>query len=94
MLFETGQVICTQGVAHFFAEHKLELSKYLNRHCKGDWGDLDKEDKALNQSALKRRGRLFSKYDLPAPFNKEEPAIYIITEADRSATTILFPHEY
>jgi len=61
----------------------------LNRHVKGDWGDVDDEDKQSNDQALKQGTRLLSAYEA-----KGLPKIWIITEADRSATTILFPDEY
>jgi len=67
--------------------HRNKVS--LARHLRGDWGDLCPEDWDANERALQYGGRLFSAY-------QEEglPKIWIITEADRSATTILFPEEY
>jgi len=61
----------------------------LKRHASGDWGDLCEEDKQENELSLKQGLRLFSAYESP-----DLPRIWIITEADRSATTILFPGEY
>jgi hypothetical protein len=61
----------------------------LSRHKDGDWGDLGPEDKAANDQALVCGERLFSAYT-----REELPKIWIITEADRSATTTLFPEEY
>ena len=70
------------------------IQKSLNRHVKRDWGDVDDEDKETNDQALKERTRLLSAYnDDRFPKNGVAP-IWIITEADRSATTILFPDEY
>ena len=67
-----------------FVVHSLE--RYQN--C--DWGDLSKEDKKLNDSAvINNDDRILAKYKYD-----EETSIYIITEWDRSATTILFPEEY
>jgi hypothetical protein len=63
--------------------------QYLLRHSKADWGDLDDEDKQSNNESLGAGLRLLSKYKI----NGEE-AIYIITEADRSITTILMTYEY
>ena len=91
--FKLGQVVATSGVYEMvnedtkFAEF---VTKSFERHCNGDWGDLDNEDKRANDFALRNGDdRLFSKYN----FNGEV-SIYIITEWDRSATTILFPSEY
>ncbi len=61
----------------------------LVRHATGDWGNLSAEDKEENDLSLKQGLRLFSAYE-----NEGLPKIWIITEADRSATTVLFPDEY
>ena len=90
--FNLGQVVMTSGVHSMVCENDAFakfVAKSFVRHCNGDWGDLCDEDKAMNESALKNGDdRLFSRYD-----NGEE-SIYIITEWDGSATTILFPDEY
>ena len=70
------------------------VQKCLSRHVKGDWGDLDEEDKATNNLALKEGTRLLSAYDDDRFPKNGVATIWIITEADRSATTILFPDEY
>lgn len=59
------------------------------RHLKGDWGDMCAEDKAENELSLKQGFRLFSAYE-----KEGMPKIWIITEADRRATTVLFPEDY
>jgi hypothetical protein len=56
----------------------------------GDWGDVDTEEKAANDRAVKEGGRLVSCYHLP----RTGKAIWIITDADRSVTTVLLPEEY
>lgn len=93
MKFPIGSLLATCGVNDKVAEDTKFakfVTKSFQRHCNGDWGDLDEEDKAMNDRALKRGDdRLFSKYEYD-----EETSIYIITEWDRSATTILFPEEY
>jgi len=61
----------------------------MSRHHRGDWGDLDEEDKAANDQALIDGGRLFSAYHSATGIK-----VWIITEADRSATTVLLPSEY
>ena len=89
--FRLGQVVMTAGVR----EHcdQLEFDQFwkqsLNRHMIGDWGDLDPMDKRENEISLKDGYRLLSAYE-----SKDLPKIWIITEADRSVTTILFPDEY
>jgi len=93
MKFSIGMTYITRGVDQLLREDN-GFSKFVansfKRHCNGDWGDLDEEDKAMNESALKNGDdRLFSKYNYNG-----DVSIYIITEWDRSATTILFPEEY
>jgi hypothetical protein len=80
------------GVADLVAENpafaKFALES-LQRHAQGDWGTLEKEDKQENELSLEKGFRLLSAYESPGL-----PKIWIITEADRSATTTLFPEEY
>jgi hypothetical protein len=61
----------------------------LKRHHTGDWGDLCEEDIASNEQAMQNGGRLFSTYHDPKGVK-----FWIITEADRSATTVLLPEDY
>ena len=93
MKFPVGQVVVTSGVHNLIqtnADFALFVSKSFTKHCNGDWGDLDEEDKMANDFALRNGDdRLFSKYNY-----KDGISIYIITEWDRSVTTILFPDEY
>lgn len=90
--FELGKTFMTKGVDERMKNDLGFMQFVINsfeRHCNGDWGDLCKEDKKLNDSALENGDdRIFSKYTY------ENESIYIITEWDRSATTILFPNEY
>lgn len=90
-LFSPGQVqvVATPGALEAMKEAGDEPTLYLLRHQTGDWGDLEEEDKAENDFSLGRALRLFSAYHL-----KDGTKIWIITEADRSATTILLPSEY
>lgn len=90
--FELGQLVFTVRVLDRTEEGKFRefVIASLRRHAKGDWGDMCQEDKAENELSL-RQGhlRIFSAYEAEGL-----PKIWIITEADRSATTILFPEEY
>jgi hypothetical protein len=96
-LFETGTVVMTCGIKDlvFSDEHAQEVvENCLERHCKGDWGDLCEDDKAMNDESLEAEKNggwtdsLFSSYET------DVGKIYVITECDRSATTILLPDEY
>jgi hypothetical protein len=91
-LFAMGQLVWTRGVNDRVADD-ARFAKFvtdsLKRHARGDWGDLSQEDKETNAEALKDGSRLLSAYK-----NNGLPKIWIITEADRSVTTVLFPDEY
>ena len=83
----------TAGVADRVERGLLNPQPYLERHLAGDWGDLDEADKQTNNQALKHGDRLFSSYDLHDDADGET-RLWIITECDRSVTTLLFPSEY
>ena len=85
--FPFGQIVATpNALAHVPND---EILKALSRHLQGDWGTLDGEDKNANEQALKHGGRLFSAYE-----SAQSIKFWIITEADRSVTTILLPEDY
>ena len=90
--FQMGRLLMTRGVNDLVAE-RMDFAKFVGeslvRHRKGDWGNLCKEDREENELSLKEGFRLLSAYEADGL-----PKIWIITEADRSATTILFPDEY
>ena len=90
--FSLGQLVMTRGVNNLVADN-TEFAKFttesLRRHARGDWGELSEEDKKENEYSIDKHLRLLSAYEQP-PL----PKIWIITEADRSVTTILFPEEY
>ena len=89
--FIAGQLVWTRGVNEKIADDE-EFTRFvftsIRRHIRGDWGDLDQEDIQENELSLRKGFRLLSSYK----YRNEK--IWIITEADRSATTVLFPDEY
>ena len=86
--FELGKLYITPGVQEMVARG-LNAARLLDRHSHGDWGDLSEDDKQLNEEGLKSGDdRLLSHY------KTEQGRVYIITEWDRSVTTILMPEEY
>ncbi len=87
-LFPLGQVVATPGAVKLLEEAGKDPCLLLARHRSGDWGDLDTYDRQENVLALKHSWRIVSSYPVG------EKCIWIITEADRSATTILLPEEY
>lgn len=86
-MFELGQIVMTPGALELM-ENGVNLQHYLLRHYSGDWGDLCKEDIEENKFSLEFGHRLLSSYK--TSFGK----LWIITEADRSCTTLLLPEEY
>ncbi|MBS1196504.1 MAG: hypothetical protein H6R18_289 [Proteobacteria bacterium] len=88
-LFPLGQIVATPAVLEHFRRHGIDPFEYLRRHRCGDWGgELCAEDIAANRSAVQNGSRVFSAYRIAGE------KVWIITEADRSATTLLFPEEY
>lgn len=87
--FPLGQIVATPGALQALQQAGQEPSELLARHLGGDWGDLSTEDKALNEQASVQGNRILSAYRL-----KSGVKVWIISEADRSATTILLPSEY
>ena len=87
--FALGRTVATPGAIASMQQLGISPLSLLSRHQRGDWGDLDEEDKAENELALKENFRLFSSYQL-----SEKIKVWVITEADRSATTLLLPEEY
>jgi hypothetical protein len=79
----------TAGREHAVLHHPEDVPQSLSRHAQGDWGELCEEDRAANERALKEGLRLFSVYT-----DRNGTKYYIITEHDRSVTTILLPEDY
>ena len=87
--FTPGMIVATQGVQALIERNTFNPTHYLQRHLDGDWGDVDSEDWEANQSALEHGDRLLSVYRIT-----DEVTLWIITEWDRSVTTMLLPDEY
>ena len=87
--FSPGQTVMTDGVQELVQQGIFNPSECLRRHLSGDWGDVDKHDWHRNDVALKSACRLLSAYKITP-----EVKIWIITEWDRSVTTLLLPSEY
>jgi hypothetical protein len=84
-----GRLLSTPGAIEAMAKVGQEPLELLNRHRTGDWGEVDAEDWAANDQAVVHGERILSAYTL-----KDGVRLWIITEADRAATTILLPDEY
>lgn len=86
-LFPMGQIVWTPSINEMLASG-FNIVPYIVRHAQGDWGDMDLADKKENDLSVSRHLRIMSAYETPAG------KIWIITEADRSVTTVLLPEEY
>lgn len=89
--FEMGQLVATRGIVDAVDNDPvlaMFIGASLRRYQRCDWGEMCKEDRDMNDLSLSGGGRLFAAYE------NEFYKIWIITEADRSVTTILFPDEY
>jgi hypothetical protein len=96
-LFELGRCVCTRGVEELIGDGHVNPMGLLARHVRGDWGSVCEADARENDGALKHGTRILSAY----PIDPSQPSagfgdntIWVITEADRSATTLLLPDEY
>ena len=87
--FSPGSVVATPGVLEAFRASGDDPLAYIIRHLAGDWGDVDEQDSRENELSLIHGFRLLSAYTLNGG-----TIIWIITEADRSVTTVLLPEEY
>jgi hypothetical protein len=85
--FPLGRILATPGVLACVPQE--ELLAAIARHANGDWGDVDEDDRNSNDAALRDGARLLSAYRTQAGVK-----FWIITEADRSTTTVLLPEEY
>lgn len=104
--FYLGEMISmTDGVDGWVVDNDTDMINRsmfilnsLQRHREGDWGDLDESDKKANDEAVAEGSRILSAYDIPRGHSGGPGAgdvkVWIITEADRSSTTIMWPSEY
>lgn len=88
-LFTLGQIVATPGALQALETAGHNASEFLVRHALGDWGNLCDEDKQANDEAVADDLRILSAYKL-----SDGQRLWCITEADRSATTLLLPEEY
>jgi hypothetical protein len=88
-LFPLGRVLATPRALAVLEDHGITPASLLGRHGRGDWGEVCEEDAQANRDALREGLRLLSSYRLA-----DGVKVWIITEADRSATTLLLPDDY
>jgi hypothetical protein len=87
--FPLGQLVATPGALQALQESGQSPIDFVARHVAGDWGNVDPEDWQLNDRAVIEGTRILSSYT-----TLKSKTIWIISEADRSVTTILLPNEY
>ena len=88
-LFPLGQIVATPGALAALEKSGQSPMDFLSRHVTGDWGELCDDDRKENQLSLERGFRLLSSYKTNAG-----DRVWVITEANRSHSTILLPEEY
>ena len=86
-LFRLGRLVATPNALERLSQEDILVA--IQRHQAGDWGDLDEHDRQENELSLKQGFRLLSVYH-----GKNGTKFYLITEADRSVTTVLLPEDY
>lgn len=89
-LFPLGQVLITPFALETINADGSNVADYVERHVSGDWREMHAEDASANREAARDGSRIFSSFHV----GRSGQGIWIITEADRSATTILLPSEY
>jgi hypothetical protein len=85
--FPLGQVVLTSSALQFLSAE--DIASALRRHAAGDWGEVDAEDREANERGLRHGERLLSVYRSAGGVR-----FYVITERDRSLTTVLLPEDY
>ncbi|MDP1678680.1 MAG: type I restriction endonuclease subunit M [Candidatus Nitrotoga sp.] len=88
-LFSLGQVVATPGALEALEQYAINAADLIQRHQSGDWGNVPPDDTEENMRSVENGWRILSSY----PINDDQN-IWIITEADRSVTTLLLPEEY
>ena len=89
MRFALGQVVATPGALAAIERAAQTPDVFLERHANGDWGEVPEDDKQANEYAVEHGYRILSAYTTSAG-----ECMWVLTEADRSATTMLLPEEY
>lgn len=92
--FDPGQVVATQGAIHALAESQQDASFFIDKHVRGDWGEVDADDQRANDQALLDGGRLLSSYR-----TLRGVELWVLTEAvgddgRRASTCLTLPSEY
>ena len=88
-MFDLGQIVATPAALNALRRSSQSPADFIRRHGGGDWGDVDEDDRTKNELSLEQGFRLFSVYHAANGVK-----FWLITEADRSHTTVLLPEDY
>jgi hypothetical protein len=88
-LFPLGKLVATPGALAALQKARQSPADFLSLHVRGQWGDIPEEDRRENEYSLQHGFRLLSSYR-----TKASEAIWLVTESDRTVTTLLLPSEY
>ena len=88
-LFPLGELVATPGALAALQKAGQSPAEFLSLHVRGQWGDISEEDRRENEYSLQHGFRLLSSYRTNA-----NETIWLVTESDRSVTTLLLPSEY
>jgi hypothetical protein len=89
-LFELGDVIFTEKALQLILDRNLEAIPYIGLHVLGYWSDLSEQDQQANRDAVKNGGRIISRYTIPP----DNTGLWVVTEGNRTLTSVLLPEEY
>ena len=92
--FTLGKLVATPGAISAMAESRSSPETLLKRHQSGDWGNICLEDKTLNDAAISCEGDIDNQQRVLSVYEIGKTTLWVITEWDRSVTTILLPSEY
>ena len=95
-LFSLGRILATPDALQVLTAMRLSALRLLARHVRGDWGNLDEHDREQNKLAVLAGLRVLSAYEVERTIDGRviKQKFWVITEADRSSTTVLLPDEY
>lgn len=88
-LFALGRIVATPGALSLLSRHSMSPMQLISRHVRGNWGCLDPDDVTANNDAVSGNDRILSNYPIDG-----DDRVWVITERDRSVTTLLLPCEY
>jgi len=90
--FPVGKLVVTLGIQQLIDQHAFPVMEYVDRHAQGDWGNVLVGDYAENELAVEMGDRVLSVYAVT--YDEQRIEFFVITEADRSVTTVLLKSEY